>query len=284
MAATLSADALKRITYSRYLLSRAKSHYREGDSLSGAETVLALHDAAEILMRVITDHLNVHPRYGFMEFWTKVEAAGQPLPPNKGSFDRLNALRVGFKHKGNLPNASLVADFIPIVEEFCREVSQQYLSVDYASVGLVDLIENGKARELIRKAEAHRRDEEWEECMCRLSDAMAELYKETEVKLGTSGVSNLRMPLLRGDAGELMNEVIKAIRGLRFELQMVQLGISGTRRRKFNSMMPGRSESMSGRVQYQQWGGRKEICDDDAGYCIQYVIDFGLRIQTFPTP
>lgn len=69
---TLSPDLIKRLTYSKYLLHRAQQLYEQRAELSVAETVLTMHDAAEMLMGVVTDHLGISPNYAFMEFWSKV--------------------------------------------------------------------------------------------------------------------------------------------------------------------------------------------------------------------
>jgi len=154
-SATLAPDLIKRITYSKYLLRRATSLQGEGNELATAEALLIAHDAAEMLMRVVTDFLGASPPKEFMNFWNNVaEKTKTSEPPHRGTMDRLNNLRIGFKHKGNLPNRTVVEGLLPIVTSFCLDIATLYLRIDYESISLADLIPNDEARkELVEKAD-----------------------------------------------------------------------------------------------------------------------------------
>jgi hypothetical protein len=58
---TLSPDLLKRVIYSKYIMQRAQNLEAEEHDLALAGAILAAHDAVEMLMRVVTDKLNIHP-------------------------------------------------------------------------------------------------------------------------------------------------------------------------------------------------------------------------------
>jgi hypothetical protein len=120
----LLPDQVRRLIYSRYLLARAGTLQGDGGELASAEALLAVHDSAEILMRVVTDHLGARPAHDFMDFWKNVKDSGHPEPPYRGAMDRVNNLRVGFKHKGNLPHPGVVRDLMPSVTAFCLHVHQ----------------------------------------------------------------------------------------------------------------------------------------------------------------
>jgi hypothetical protein len=89
----LSPDLLKRLTYSKYLLRRAKELRGRGDELSSAEAILAAHDSAEMLMRVITDFLGTKSEQEFMKFWQSVQDKTGTAPPHKGQMERFNKVR-----------------------------------------------------------------------------------------------------------------------------------------------------------------------------------------------
>ena len=108
---SLSPDLLKRLTYSKYLLCRAKELRGRGDELSSAEATLTAHDSAEMLMRVTTDFLGAKSEQEFMKFWQSVQDKTGTAPPHKGQMDQFNKVRTEFKHRGILPNAGVVADF-----------------------------------------------------------------------------------------------------------------------------------------------------------------------------
>lgn len=150
----LTPELLKRIMYSKYLLQRAQALSAEGHELALGASILAAHDAVEMLMKVVSDTLNLQWAHDFKKFWTLVEKKTGILPPRLGAMDQLNDDRNGFKHKGILPNPSNVTERLRNSLAFCEEMSQQYLSVDYQSVSLADLIQNIAARTKINEAES----------------------------------------------------------------------------------------------------------------------------------
>jgi hypothetical protein len=96
----LPNDYLRRAVYAKYLLRRATELLRHRSLLSNAEALLALHDGAEMLMRVMGDHLRVKQFYNFMEFWPRVKDVTGAEPAHRAAMDRLNDARNSFKHKG----------------------------------------------------------------------------------------------------------------------------------------------------------------------------------------
>ena len=153
---SVDPDILKRATYSKYLLRRAKELHGQGHELNSAEAVLAAHDSAEMLMRVVADFLGAKPESEFMKFWQSVQDKTSTTPPHKGQMERFNKVRAEFKHRGIMPNVGVVSDLLPIVESFCKEIAQLFLSLDYDEISLADLIRNKEAREKLKDAEAAR--------------------------------------------------------------------------------------------------------------------------------
>jgi len=82
--------------------------------------VLLLHDAVEILMIAILDHLNINAKKNreFMAFWTLVKQDGHPDAPDKAAMESLNTIRVGLKHKAIIPNSRDVRDLFTRTQGF----------------------------------------------------------------------------------------------------------------------------------------------------------------------
>src|SRR2546428_10766989 len=74
-------------------------------------------------------------------------------PPQRILMDSLNNMRVGLKHKGNLPNAQRVRDLLPRVESFCEDVTKMYLQVDFGELSLADLVADEDVRNALRDAQ-----------------------------------------------------------------------------------------------------------------------------------
>src|ERR1039458_1002993 len=215
----MTPDYMKRLTYSRYLLTKAKVLQRSGNELSAAEAVLTAHDAAEMLMRVITDHVGVGPPEKFMDFWKFVKDKTGSAPPHRGAMDRFNNLRVGFKHKGNLPNSSVVGDLLPSVSSFCSECAERYLKVDYESVSLIDLIQNGEAREKMKEAEKAKAEGDFHKCFLALGVAFDNLRFDAGKRDGVGLIPQIHSgqsfdPLTAGAFQKLIDTVNMLILGI----------------------------------------------------------------------
>src|SRR5487761_622764 len=84
----LLPDHIKRITYSKYLFSKASSLQRDSNELASAQAVLVAHDATEMLMRVVLDFIGAKPLDKFMQFWKNVpDVSGCTMPPHKAARD-----------------------------------------------------------------------------------------------------------------------------------------------------------------------------------------------------
>jgi len=182
----LSPDVVKRLSYSKYLLRRAASLHREGNELATAEAVLVAHDAAEMLMRVVADFVGAKPPEKFMQFWQHVVDATGTAPPHKAAMDRLNNLRVGFKHLGNLPNPRVVGDLLPIVTAFCHEIASLYLKIDFEMVSLADLIANDEARKNVKDAELAFANGDKQTAFFALGLAYDKLHEDASKRLGVA--------------------------------------------------------------------------------------------------
>jgi hypothetical protein len=265
-------DYVKRVTYSKYLLARAKFLHKEANELSSAEAVLVMHDAAEMLMRVITDHLGVNPSDKFMDFWKLVKDKTGSEPPRKGAMDRLNNLRVGFKHKGNLPNSNVVADLIPLVTDFCTETAEQYLGIDYEAMSLTDLIPNSQARDKVREAEKAKADGDIPRALLALGVAFDTLHYEAYKRdsLGLISKVSGRYDWDHG-AAVAINKVVETV-------NMLILGIHPPKLRRFSVCTPIRTYAESGAMQVVWTHDPNRLSAGDYEFCHQFVIEFALRL------
>ncbi len=114
-------------------------------------SLLLMHDAIELLMLGVLDHVNAAPkkRREFMDFWGDIKQAGLPEPPDFIPMESLNKLRVSLKHNGNLPNPQTVRDLLPRARGFFENVLTSYCQTTYADVSLIDLIPDQAVRTML---------------------------------------------------------------------------------------------------------------------------------------
>src|SRR5436305_10207929 len=100
---------LSRLLSARFLLENSgRSLNAHSDAREVANAVMAGHNAAELTLSAVADHLQVKvtERATFIELIEKLDGSGkfsQGLP-EKLFLNRLNTPRITFKHKGELPN------------------------------------------------------------------------------------------------------------------------------------------------------------------------------------
>jgi hypothetical protein len=290
-ATALGPDFIRRITYSKYLLRRATSLQSERNELAAAEALLFAHDGAEMLMRVVTDFLGASPPKELINFWNNVaEKTKNGEPPHKGTMDRLNNLRVGFKHKGNLPNRTVVDGLLPIVNSFCLDIAALYLKIDYETISLADLIPIDEARKEVKKAEEAFIKGDAETTFLSFGVAYDRLREEARKTLGPlmsqshwdRWDSSSHWPTgVRQYAKALqIDKMAKDLQHLIDITDSLAMGIQPQQLRKFESLTPLRSYSAS-RQMTVIWTRHAPTLDEEAfEFCHAFVIDFALRLST----
>ena len=266
-AQSLSADLLRRLTFSKYLLRRADSLHREGNELATAEAILVAHDAAEMLMRVVADAVKAKPPEKFMQFWQNIEDQTGKPPPHKAAMERLNNLRVGFKHLGNLPNPTTVGDLLPIVTTFCYETAGRYLNLDFETISMADLIPNEEARQKVKEAETAFAKGDLENALLSLGVAYDKLYQQADNKFAFLHVKT---------RDDFLQHFTQGLALLARRVNLLSVGVNPIRAQKFGQLTPGRTYSpYTGSMEVQWW---RKPTSEDYEFCRDFVIDFGLRL------
>jgi hypothetical protein len=153
--AAVLPDIHRRIVNAKYIFERATSIQAENAEMSLSIALLLAHDAIELLMLAMLDHVGAKPntRRNFMEFWADMKQATGQQPPDLIPMEALNKLRVGLKHNGNLPHAQTVKDLIPRCKGFFENVLNAYCQLRYDDVSLIDMLPDAEVISLLKKAE-----------------------------------------------------------------------------------------------------------------------------------
>jgi hypothetical protein len=147
-------DIHRRIVNAKYIFERAIGIQTESAEMSLSIALLLTHDAIELLMLAVLDHVGGKPnaRRNFMDFWPDMKQATSQEPPDLIPMESLNKLRVGLKHNGNLPHAQTVRDLIPRCKGFFENVLKAYCQLEYDDVSLLDMLPDPEVS-LLKKSE-----------------------------------------------------------------------------------------------------------------------------------
>ena len=150
----LLPDIHRRIVNAKYVFERAVSIQNENNEMSLSIALLLTHDAIELLMLAVLDHVQAasKKRRDFMDFWPDMKQAGKADPPDFMAMEALNKLRVGLKHNGNVPNPKTVHELMPRARGFFENVLSAYCGLQYKDVSLLDRIEDVEVRDLLKGA------------------------------------------------------------------------------------------------------------------------------------
>ena len=155
MVTAMLPDIRRRIVNAKYVLEREARIQAESNEMSLSISLLLMHDAVELLMLAVLDHLQLatRKRREFMDFWSDIKQAGHAEPPDFVLMDSLNKLRVGLKHNGNLPHPQAVRDLLPRVMGFFENVLKAYCGLSYSDVSLIDLVPDQEVCSLLHDAQ-----------------------------------------------------------------------------------------------------------------------------------
>lgn len=286
----LTTDEMRRVTYSRYLLERAGNLQARRTDLSSAEAILAAHDAAEMLMRVVYDRLKITPPNGFMEFWKLVRDSTGDEPLFKGKMKSLNDQRNEFKHGGHLLHSSTVEGLLASVAEFCEHIAQKYLQIDYNTATLAALIQNIDAREQFKMAAAKYAAGDIRGAIESVRQAFMDVYSEAlkrheqdlprrlswnvpSVRTGNSDIDrqvrgiieDLDIPMIV----ERLNSVTEAVTMQIFNVDPVMYW-------KFVRLTPFAFRTFDGNTHFT-WRSKETPSREDYEFCRSFVINFALQ-------
>ena len=266
MTNSVSPDISKRLLYVKYLLSRAKPANADRNDLSVAVSLLLIHDAIEMLMLAVVEHLQVPmpKKWDFMDFWTEI-GKHHTEPPQRILMDALNNMRVGLKHKGNLPNPHRVRDLLPRIEVFCEDVAKMYIQIDLAELSLADLVADDEVRNTLRKARQAFLPGDKNDAFVNVRIAFDKLLRQS-----SSDTSLIREPRTRE---ALQNTVLESVR----ILNILMLGIDDARYRFFVANTPQTVWTISGKCQVNIQRDYNRVLDAVFETCFEFVVDVALN-------
>lgn len=158
----MSAGTMTKSTLNKLLLSRSHYHIAKEniESNSGVRLSIAcnlLQDSVETFLLALSEHLNagVGQRTDFDKYFELINEKIAPRElPFRHRLIALNKLRINSKHYGLEPAKAELAPLFTTVSEFFTEVTQASFGKAFATISLVDLLNDGEAKDFLRHAEA----------------------------------------------------------------------------------------------------------------------------------
>lgn len=282
-------DIHRKIVYAKYVLERAFGIQREADDASLSVSLLLMHDAAELLMLAIVDHLQVpvNKRREFMDFWTEVKPPDYPLPPDRLAMESMNKMRVQLKHNGNLPNAREVRSLLPRVRGFFENVLKTYCDLDYAEVSLLDLVENQQVKDHVLNARQKFADSDKIGAMVELQFALHYLENPTGKrlpKLYAPPKPSVSSEMMMNGWGRYLQQLHEFLNQCASRTNALMFGIDPIRYTRFMSLGPSVQWTYSGAPIVQAWSDYQDLSVEEFEGQISFLIDYALKASESYVP
>ena len=147
---------ITKILLSRRLYQISLENLNSDNELSLSIGVILLQDSVEIFLLAAAEHIDadVGNITNFNKYFDLINKKLYPKElPFRFRLNSLNKLRVNAKHYGLSPSKSETTGLIETVKEFFEEVSLQVFEKEFVTISLVDLINEGEAKDYLTAAE-----------------------------------------------------------------------------------------------------------------------------------
>jgi hypothetical protein len=278
----MQPDVYKRVVNAKYVLERAVEIRSADDDLSLSIALLLIHDAVELLMLAVIDHLQIKTkgRREFMDFWDDVKQAKHPEPPDRIPMESLNKLRISLKHYGIMPQAQAVIDLVPRVQGFFENVLTAYCDARYSDVSLIDLIADKEVCGLLREAQEMFRSGDKPQALAKLKIAFGKVEHP----------SDRHLPLLHSPAKPRLSDQVASpefqrylkelddfLRDSALVINAVMLGVNPARYSSFLQNTPNIMRFVSGKINIFHKGSYEGLSEGDFNELIDFLIDYALK-------
>lgn len=215
--ATFGQNSLSRLIAARALIQNAPLALTSiSSSLTVAQAVVAIHDAAELVFWVLVSEQNLQAKEidGRVKleptFMASARAAIDATYPDdsvkkKGVVhlvEELNRLRVGFKHHGQLPNVPTTYQLPSDVVNLLKEICEQSLNTPLSTVDTSFAVHSEQARQLFSEARQAIEEREFKRALELISKCLATAFWENNVSSSVSvGTASTEDALLLSGRG-----------------------------------------------------------------------------------
>jgi len=147
-----------------------------------AQHVLTAHDAAELAIAAIAEHLNCGPsdKAFLMNYFGEIRKSKHPNKDvvGKDYLSQLNSVRINVKHKGIYPNCQQWHRVGETTYEYIGKWCDEYLDVSFDDLDESELISNSQIKSLYKEAQQAHSEGEYQRVFENLVKAEYVLFNE----------------------------------------------------------------------------------------------------------
>jgi hypothetical protein len=278
---------VERVACAKYLFQSGINTLDAAGPFSSGLAVLSFHDAAEILLLAIAEHIQVNcgKRPDFMQLHDAINKAGVPKLTHHMALNQLNNARVSFKHHAMGPKDEDARKFRRDLDSFFPTATRDFLGLDYEEVTLADLVQHTRSRNWLKRAVQS--SEKGDYCCSAFESAVAfEIavirkanynHRDNITRAAQFSPDGANISVLRA-AIETAKEVQEEFNRLDRDLFLIGSGVKYAELRRFRDISPEIFFNGYGMV-IEGMSYATDVDEGDASFCSSFVQDTILKIQ-----
>ncbi len=274
---------LGQLQLAKYLLETGKDHISRNAPMSYGLAISLAQDAVEIFAWTVVKEKNIsvkdkEPFVGLIE---RIQTSTGLQFPFGAKILELNAIRVKFKHFGNLPIPEDATKLVSYAEECLRQATKLFFSCDFDSISFADLITNLSIRDRLKDAERYLSEGKCIECVGKCGEADLLISQPLESLLPKAEHFGSVRELFDQDraraARSAFDYIGKYMDGLRAVGIAGLLNIGGKHYFRYRNLLPIVYQTMDSAIHIDHRRGN--YSEEDARFCLKYVTEYGLKVQ-----
>jgi hypothetical protein len=295
MPINATSEQMTRLSLVGYLLRDAQEKATRPPPLCSL-SLLSMHDAIEMFLDVAAEAVSapISKRRDFKEYWQVFSNLDPPISlPMQRSMEKLNMARVGLKHHGHRTTADQINNHLIAAKSFLDEATNLCFGVSLSEISLVELIKSDKVRALLSASTTAMQNSNYAEALenAALAFAIGSARVYRRLHLSFMGFGSSLTSLAYGMDAELAGAIehatvpIKeAINRLAEDygraISLVSLGVDLRDYELFQSLTPVVHLFPGGSHHAAQWMHESTQEEVKAQWCVDFVIDFMLRLES----
>ncbi|QMU78856.1 hypothetical protein GXW83_27310 [Streptacidiphilus sp. PB12-B1b] len=255
MTTPMTPLEMERLAFVKFLFDQGQAQARQPEPLN-ATAVLSFHDAVEQFLRLAADHLGVSlsKNVTFLGYWSEIKSGSTAniTLPSKAPMDRMNSLRVGFKHHGTIPSKSAIEQSRADSVTFFTDAVPMVFGVGFEGIDMIDLVTQPETAKILRHTQAQADAGQWPSAMAGLMIAFTGLVNHYGEYHTYDRSHPFRFGPTIGPLATSMDPVTTALRPLfqavgsmQTAMRIMALGIDYSQYAKFEVICPKVSQIYS---------------------------------------
>lgn len=286
---TIGKELINRLICAKYLFHIGIGILDQGGPFSPGRAVLHFQDSAEMLLRVIAEHLHcsVKENASFNQIIDSIDNKSDKNLTHRSALNQLNKARVSFKHFGLEPKLEDVSKFRNDLESFFPTATKTFLNIDFELISLTNLIGHRRTENFLNRAEQLIYDGDYEGSIS--STAIA--FTVFRSHLSTEDRVYMRDPFRRlkiedSKIGNWIDEIEEIVTENQVKLNLIADGISISDYRIFQRYAPNVNLSEAGTYEVicPAFGQPIEPTQEIALFCHRFAIDSILIMKANQLP